>query len=250
MAPNVIMTPVMNKVDCNVPKCNKTLKNLKNLNSHMEKVHKVFLSITQSPLANTVRTLFSGDNEALPSTQGNSSGAVNSPKVRTEGAFQCGACEKEYSTSMDLKEHMKVHVNVNDKAEAAIQRDDFMPDDQDLVDIAEDIEMQEAAKEVEANGAEVIKMVTVDKIVDSFVDNAYRAMNPQQDAEKEICHDCGLKEEVINERGRAIDDREAKLIEKAATVSGLGLRVKKLSVDNTLLRKKLKQTDKLRKHTN
>ena len=71
-------------------------------------------------------------------------------------------------------------------------------------------------------------------------------MNPQQDAEKESCHDCGIKEEVINERGRAIDDREAKLIEKAATVSGLGLRIKKLSVDNTLVKKKLKQTDKLR----
>ena len=118
--------------------------------------------------------------------------------------------------------------------------------DLELVDIAEDLEMEGVAIEVEANITEVMKMITVDKIVDSFVDNAFRLMNPQEEAEKDKCHDCGLKEEVIVEHGKLIDDREAKLIEKAATVSGLGLRVKKLSVDNAALKKKIKLTDKLR----
>ena len=60
MTQDAIKTPV--KASCNVPKCNKTLKNKKNLTSHMEKVHRVVTAISDSPLANTVRTLFTVDN--------------------------------------------------------------------------------------------------------------------------------------------------------------------------------------------
>ena len=183
MALNVSMTPVMTKVDCNVPKCNKTLKNQKNLNSHMEKVHKVVLSITQSPLANTVRTLFSGEKGAQPSTQGNSSGAVNSPKVRSEGYFQCGVCEKEFPIQKDVTEHMKVHDdadNVEDDEEG----------EKELESIAEDLEFEIVAKNVE-------NLVLVDKIVDTFVENAFKAMNPNEESDKVECHECFCKDQVI-----------------------------------------------------
>ena len=86
------MTPVQPKVDCSVPKCNKTLKNQKNLNSHLEKVHKVVNAFAKSPLATSVRTLFTGENTQSQSTQGNSYGQVNSPKVRSEGRYKCGKC--------------------------------------------------------------------------------------------------------------------------------------------------------------
>ena len=169
MVLNVSMTPGVTKVDCNVPKCNKTLKNQKNLNSHMEKVHKVVLSITQSPLANTVRTLFSGEKEAQPSTQGTSSGAVNSPKVRSEGYFHCNVCELKFPARNDLTEQMKVHDNADDA-------EDDEEDEHELITIAEDMECELVAKQVE-------NLVLVDKIV-NFVENAFKAMNPNEENDK------------------------------------------------------------------
>ena len=194
MALNVSMTPVMTKVDCNVPKCNKTLKNQKNLNSHMEKVHKVVLSITQSPIANTVRTLFGGENkEALPSTQGNSSGAVNYHKVMSGGYFQCGDCEKEFSIKNDLTEHMKVHDNADNA-------DDDKEGEKELETITEDLEFEIVAKKVE-------NLVLVDKIVDKFVENAYKAMNPDEESDQVECHECFCKDQVIENYVKLIDEK-------------------------------------------
>ena len=147
------------------------------------------LSITQSPLANTVRTLFSGDKEAQPSTQGNSSGAVNYHKVRSEGYFQCGSCEKEFSTKKDLTEHIKVHDNA-DNAEGDEEAE------QELETIAEDLEFEIVAKKVE-------NLVLVDKIVDQFVENAFKAMNPDKENDKVDCHECFCKDQVIEKLSEA-----------------------------------------------
>ena len=94
------MTPVKTKLDCEVPKCNKTLKNQKNLTSHMEKVHKVVSAITQSPLANTVRTLFSGESVSAPSTQ----------------------------TNKEVTEHIQIH----DDAIAAAENDTILENDEEV----------------------------------------------------------------------------------------------------------------------
>ena len=60
----------------------------------MEKVHKVVSAISQSPLANTVRTLFDGDSVTVPSTPGKRDGSVNCPEGTSKERFQCGFCEK------------------------------------------------------------------------------------------------------------------------------------------------------------
>ena len=183
-------TPVQKK-DCYILECKKDPKGFKTsqgLKGNMKKFHDVVIYVL-SPVAETSRVLFQ-NNIAMetPSVQGNSKGQTNYPEVMSAGIHKCDECEQECASMQEIVKHKKDKhdkskvndvncqrdktkaaqhtVNVNDKTEAAIQRDDFMPNDQDLVDIAEDIEMQEAAKEVEAEVAEVIKMVTVDKIVD------------------------------------------------------------------------------------
>ena len=60
-------------------------------------------------MAETARALFQNDEEVQPSTQGNSAGAVNSPKVVSEGSFQCGLCEEEYTSTDNMMKHMTKH---------------------------------------------------------------------------------------------------------------------------------------------
>ena len=166
MAPNISMTPLQAKVDCSIPKCNKTLKNQKNLNSHLEKVHKVVTAISQSLLANSVRTLFTGDNSQLPSTQGNSFGQVNSPKVRSEASIQCGVCEKNFKTNEETKEHMKIHDDAS-SADKSVSLEDDEEEEQETSSIAEDLELERVAKEVE-------NLVMVDMIVEANRDQGAR----------------------------------------------------------------------------
>ena len=66
-------------------------------------------AFAKSPLATSVRTLFTGENPQPQSTQGNSYGQVNSPKVRSEGRYKCGKCEKDFTTNHQAKEHMMDH---------------------------------------------------------------------------------------------------------------------------------------------
>ena len=100
-------------VDCSIPDCKKQkvggYKTRKGLTDHMKRWHKVAVDVL-SPMATTARTLFhSGDKEIEPSVQGNSAGAVNSPKVLTEGRYQCGACGQEVTSNDDMTLHMKLH---------------------------------------------------------------------------------------------------------------------------------------------
>ena len=113
----------------------------------------------------------------------------------------------------------------------------------DIVEIAEELEMEGVAIEVE-NLVELGNMVVIDKIVDKFVENAYKAMHPDEPVDKIECHGCN--EEIIAEFGRLIDEKENKIGEKVTTINQLGQRVKKLSADNLDLKKKLKETEVLR----
>ena len=87
---------------------------------------------------------------------------------------------------------------------------------------------------------------TVEGIVNSFVKNAYRVMNPEEQIENTSCHNCDLKDEVIIDKDSIIDRKENIIEEKTATVKGLLQRVKKLEEERTSLKKKVEQTDKLK----
>ena len=257
MAPTIEATPNKKKIACTADECKNTFQNKKNMEKHLDKFHKIVSVLSNSPLATTVRTLFHGESVediTLPSTQGTSDGRVNSPRVRSEGSFQCAECDKNFSIKHELNRHMtKKHnkakaANINDKAEAT-KTDMVIEDEQEveeeIVEIAEDLEMEGAAMEVE-NRVELDNMVMIDNIVDSFVENAFNTMNPGNKTDKIECHECVLKEEIMTEYGRLIDEKELKIVEKTATVTTLGQRVKKLSADNLEMKKRVKETDQLK----
>ena len=65
-------------------------------------------AVSKSPIVGAVRTLFSGENTKdmqSPSTQGSSDGSVNSPKVVSDGFFQCGDCTHEFTVKTELAKH-------------------------------------------------------------------------------------------------------------------------------------------------
>ena len=80
----------------------------------MKTVHdRIMIDLFSSPknLANQKR-LFTSVPDL--STQGNSRGQVNNPKVFSEGAFICGSCDQSYTTNEEVTNHKsEAHENVN-----------------------------------------------------------------------------------------------------------------------------------------
>ena len=82
-------TPALNaKFVCEIPNCDKDYKNRSSMLSQMRTKHKHSEEI-QSPFGN-----FPPANHE--STQGNSRGEVNSPKVLSVMSFQCGVCNDHF----------------------------------------------------------------------------------------------------------------------------------------------------------
>ena len=197
MTNSVEMTQVQKKMDCSAPECKKTFVTQKNMEKHKEKFHKIVGALSHSPLANSVRTLFRGnnyDNRISPSTQGGSDGSVNSPKVISEGTFQCNECSEEYSSKYELNIHMTEDHN---KAQAATDKEKDKSSNQSEEDDEEVRDMIELGN-----------MITIDKIVDSFVETAYHEMNPDVEVPNAVCHECALKDEIFNNREEMINEKD------------------------------------------
>ena len=112
--------------------------------AHMRKNHQDSTKI-QSPLgsfpSSNSATVLQFD-EAEGATQGNSSGAVNSPKVVTTGTYLCAVCEINFQNKKEVAEHMnEVHVTVSQQ----LQDDDDVLDEageeQDLNELYDHFEM-------------------------------------------------------------------------------------------------------------
>ena len=241
MAPpaNVSQTPART-VDCSIPDCQKQkvggYKTKKGLTDHMQRWHQAAADVL-SPMAATTRTLFhSGDKDPERATQGNSAGQVNSPKVITEGMFQCGACEHEDTTNENMTMHMKTHykpkpmpiIEEPENATAVDSDDGNYPDD--------DHEL-----------AAMANLITVDKIVDTFEDVAYREMNPNDVETIEECHECFCKDQVIDNKEKLIQEKEVLVAEKSATALGLASTLKQKEKE---LRDSVAKYNKLEKESN
>ena len=231
-------TPVQ-RLGCSEPECNKTFVNIRNKSKHMDKFHMMVNAVSKSPIVNTVRTLFSGDNSkdiSTPSTQGASDGSVNSPKVISTGFFQCNECTYEFTIKEELLKHK---VEKHDNASAAESGgNDTSLDEGELVQLMEMDDIT-AAKELAEKEA-------VEKIVNSFVESAFRVMNPGEETDIVSCHNCDLKDEVIVDKDSMIDAKETVVAEKNAAINGLMQRLKKLEEERTLLKKRVEQTEKLK----
>ena len=239
MTNTVEMTPVQNKLDCSAPECKKKFVSQQNMEKHKEKFHKIVSALSHSLFANNVRTLFRGDSvdgSMLPSTQGGSDGSVNSPKVVTEGTFQCNQCPEEYKSKDDLNIHMTEDHN---KAQAAPTSE--RANSATKSKGADDLEDEEATSEGQ-DMIELGNMMTVDKIVDSFVDTAFRELNPETE-----CHECALKDEIFNNREEMINKNDCLIVERNATVKGLMEKIKVMTKEKTDILKKAKETESLKK---
>ena len=111
MAPITIQETPAKTADCHVPECTKQkvggYKTKKGLTDHVKKWHQVAKDVL-SPMAVTARTLFqTSDKESQATTQGNSAGEVNFPEVTSVGSYQCGVCEKTFTSKNEVSDHIK-----------------------------------------------------------------------------------------------------------------------------------------------
>ena len=212
----------------------------------MEKVHKVVNAISGSPIVNTVRTLFSAENTEVQSTQ-NKRTCDKIPQRRIDKSFQCHVCKKDYITDEELIEHIKIHdvVALNADKNATTEDDDEVA--QELANMANMIE--EGLISEEENLIELRNMEMVDRIVDTFVDIAFREMNPdQQTVSVHVeCEECKNKSEKIASYSKKNEDNEEIITEKLAAVSGLILKVKNMTEERKEINKKLNETETLKK---
>ena len=230
MAPSTHETPV-SAVNCRVPDCKKQqiggYKTKNGLANHVKRWHQAAKDVL-SPMAETARALFQNDEEVQPSTQGNSAGAVNSPKVVSEGRFQCGLCEEEYTSTDNMRNHMTKH-----HQGGVYEQDDDITDDGNDDDDVTDKEVGEITEDEVVNNqpnsnVELNNMLTVDKIVDIFVDNAFREMHPDEVTTGQKCHDDD-EDRKISDLMKVVEEKDAKIVEKTALAAGLHMKIKHMT---------------------
>ena len=231
------MTPVKTpaqKQKCIEPECKKApngFKTNEGLKRHMKKFHEVVLNV-MSPMASSARILFSTQAvQETPSVQGNSRGQINFPSVLTEGRHHCGKCEKEFSTRDEVLEHMDTeHDNtITDSAKPNDNpgNDDHSNDESvgelDIVDTDDEEVLVEAMEDHEDEGiaAEIEKRVAAEKIVETFVEMAFREMHPLETTTNPVCHECVCKDENLEKLDKLLSEKDANIEEKSATIRGL-----------------------------
>ena len=271
------MTPVPDtpakKQSCDVPKCKKAPKGFKTsqgLKGHMKKFHDI-VSDALSP----ARVLFTPE---TPSVQGNSKGQVS--MVVTEGIFQCGKCTEQFKTRDEVKNHMdEKHDKVtshdtidepanNDKGDKQVEDYDNakadepndnldktskgnkaadndnlntdIDDEEDLAALMEDIEDSDIANGLETRAA-------ANKIVETFVEMAFREMHPSQVTSNTSCHECMCKDENLVKLDKLLSEKDAQLEEKSATIRGLMDTMRKNVKTRAAMQKKVDQVDKVKK---
>ena len=118
---------------------------------------------------------------------------------------------------------------------------------QELANMANMIE--EGLISEEENLIELRNLEMVDRIVDTFVDIAFREMNPdQQTVSVHVeCEECKNKSEKIASYSKKNEDNEEIITEKLAAVSGLILKVKNMMEERKEISKKLNETETLKK---
>ena len=252
----VIETPVQ-KQKCIEPECKKAPNGFKTnvgLKRHMKKFHEVVLGAL-SPMTLTARTLFAvQDVPETPSVQGNSHGQINLPSVLTEGRFLCGKCEEQFSSRDEVMKHMDSN---HDEGSIPEHNDDSENDDhgneeeQDNInnDTNEEQELTEVMEDLDDDliATSIEKRVAAEKIVDTFVEMAYREMHSSESTPKIDCHECRCKDENAVKLDKLMNEKDAIIEEKAATIRGLMETMRKNTKTRTAMQKKVNHTDKVKR---
>ena len=243
---------------CNEPECKKAPNGFKTnsgLTRPMKKFHEVIVDAL-SPITSTARVLFDCQvAPETPSVQGNSKGQINYPSVLTEGRHHCGKCEEQFSTRDKVLKHMdnkhdeamtdqqnvKAANNdqVNDNEQGGFDDDDT-DEELEVVEIMEDLE-----DEAVATGLE--NRVAAEKIVDTFVEMAYRELHSTELTPKLNCHECVCKEKNLVKLDRLLSEKDAMIEEKSATIRGMKETLRKNAKVRADMQKKVDQTDKVKR---
>ena len=171
----------------------------------MKKNHEVIVD-GMSPITLTARVLFDCQvAPETPSVQGNSKGQINYPSVLSEGRHQCGKCEEPFSTRDEVLKHMDNEYNKaktdqqNVKAANNDQGKDSEQGGFDDDDIDEELEVVEIMEDLEDNAIATVleNRVAAEKIVDTFVEMAYREIHSTELTPKVKCHECVCKDENL-----------------------------------------------------
>ena len=118
---------------------------------------------------------------------------------------------------------MKVHENVSTTEENV---EDYEENKQELETIAEDLNLEIIAKEVE-------NIVMVNKTVDKSVDNTNKAMNPDEESDDIECHECVCKDQVVTDYMKLLYEKESTMVEKTAAYNGRQKILKKMTSERT-----------------
>ena len=118
------------------------------------------------------------------------------------------------------------------KAVATEQYDDNTDDSNEDDDATEkevgEITEDEVAHDQLDVNVEINNTITVDKIVDLFINNAFREMHPNEVTTEEECHDDD-KDQNISDLQKAVEEKDAKIVEETALASGLQMKIKQMT---------------------
>ena len=128
------------RVACEIIDCSKDYASKGGMMNHLKKHHKttdhILSPLGSFPQSNSARVLF-GD-EAEASTQGNSLGQVNSPKVRSDGRFVCNTCDNDYGSKDELNKHIYSTHTPKPRQEASQGTADQLSDEEDVLELAKE----------------------------------------------------------------------------------------------------------------
>ena len=126
------------KVVCESENCGKKYASKGGMKNHFNKSHKaveIQSPLGKFPVSDPVRTLF--NEEDGPSTQGNSDGQVNSPKVSSMGQYICGVCDNYFESQSKVDDHKsKEHEDRTDTAPAPPSAEDELNEENEVLEAA------------------------------------------------------------------------------------------------------------------
>ena len=202
------------QVLCQKTDCDKVYKARDTMLTHMRKHHKEVESpLGTFPPSNSAVVLQFGDTEDA-ATQGNSHGAINSPKVASLATYVCPMCDLNFENKEEVIKHMgELHVNVaNVDQEEADDNDDAsnkeleaeLEQEEDFVEAArEEIEVFETLADLAENAFDPITendkrdvMKEKLKMYKSIVTKKDKILKATSEEVKTLKHDVAMSREV------------------------------------------------------
>ena len=171
--------------------------------------------------------------EVEDATQGNSEGAVNSPKVVIGGTYICAACDAQFQSKEEVTNHMEeIHIIFSQEMQDDNATLEEAAEEQDLNDLYDQFEMlyhqlklsdkdQEPAKELAEklvrfkailkNKEEIYKKTQVKLIDQEKATKLLKEENKKlkfENSQAKDCEECDMQDEVVTEQTARLVERD------------------------------------------